>query len=761
MPDHLDSGEDLSIYKTIFQTSLDAMLLTNPDGSILVANHTAEEMFGMNQDEIIAAGRDGLLIQDESLQSAIKERAEKGRVKTELIFKRKDGSLFKGEVTSTLFRDENRTLKSNIIIRDISGCQKAEESLQESERKWRTLFEALPVGVSVLDKDRNVIYDNPALGKILGLSKNDLMAKKFVNRKYIYSDGKELSFDEIPSNKAFNEKKLVQEEIGVIKEDNSIIWTMVSAAPLSFSDWSVLIVTSDITARKNIEEDLKRHAALLDVSYEAIFSWNFEEGILSWNQGAETLYGYNKKESIGFNGHDLLKTEFPLEFNEFLEKLKKDKIWSGELIHTRKDGKKIIVESRLQLIEENSGKTIVIETNHDITGRKKSEIKLKETLENLEDMVEERTRELLLANDYNRNLIETSLDPLVTIGPDGTITDVNLATEKVTGYMREELVGTDFAYYFTNPQDAKEGYQHVFKEGTVKDYPLEIKNKDGNLTPVLYNASVYKDEFGEVIGVFAAARDITERKKAEKNLKKYWESLEEQVKQRTEELAKSNADLKQFAYVASHDLREPLRMITTFLQLLERRYKSQLDDDAREFIDFAVDGAKRLDKMIIDLLEYSRIANKEMMFSEVDFEEVMDQVNLNLNVIIYENNAEITHDYLPKNVMADENQMIILFQNLIGNAIKYRSNEKPKIHISAQKERNFFIFKVKDNGIGMDSKYLERIFTIFQRLHTHNEYEGSGIGLSIAQRIVHQHGGEIWVESEPGKGSTFFFTIKI
>jgi len=761
MPDHLDSGEDLSIYKTIFQTSLDAMLLTNPDGSILAANHTAEEMFGMNQDEIIAAGRDGLLIQDESLQSAIKERAEKGRIKTELIFKRKDGSLFKGEVTSTLFRDDDRTLKSNIIIRDISGRQKAEKSLQESERKWRTLFEALPVGVSVLDKDRNVIYDNPALGKILGLSKNDLMAKKFVNRKYIYSDGKELSFDEIPSNKAFNENKLVQEEIGVIKEDNSIIWTMVSATPLSFSDWSVLIVTSDITARKNVEEDLKRHAALLDVSYEAIFSWNFEEGILSWNQGAETLYGYNKKESIGFNSHDLLKTEFPLEFNEFLEKLKKDKIWSGELIHTRKDGKKIIVESRLQLIEENSGKTIVIETNHDITGRKKSEIKLKETLENLEDMVEERTRELLLANDYNRNLIETSLDPLVTIGPDGTITDVNLATEKVTGYMREELVGTDFAYYFTNPQDAKEGYQHVFKEGTVKDYPLEIKNKDGSLTPVLYNASVYNDEFGEVIGVFAAARDITERKKAEKNLKEYWESLEEQVKQRTEELAKSNADLKQFAYVASHDLREPLRMITTFLQLLERRYKSQLDDDAREFIDFAVDGAKRLDKMIIDLLEYSRIANKEMMFSEVDFEEVMDQVNLNLNVIIYENNAEITHDYLPKNVMADENQMIILFQNLIGNAIKYRSNEKPKIHISAQKERNFFIFKVKDNGIGMDSKYLERIFTIFQRLHTHNEYEGSGIGLSIAQRIVHQHGGEIWVESEPGKGSTFFFTIKI
>jgi two-component system, chemotaxis family, sensor kinase Cph1 len=886
MPDHFDSGEDLSIYKTIFQTSLDAMLLTKPDGSILAANPTAEEMFGMSQDEIVAAGRDGLIVQDETLQSAIKERAKKGRVKSELTFKHKDGSLFKGEITSSLFTDNDGILKTNIIIRDISDRQKAEEKLQESEMKLRTLFETLPVGVSVLDQDRNVIYDNPALGKILGLSKDDLTGKKFLNRKYVHSNMKELHFDNLPSNKAFNEQRLIQEEIGVIKEDNSIIWTSVSATPLSLSDWNVLVVTSDITARKltekklfeaekryhlvvdftydweewfnnemkleyvspsceritgysaqefltnpnlknliihsddlklfkkhfnedffndhpksiifriisrdkkirwiehfcqpvyddghfmgrrasnrditarkKIEEDLKRHAALLDVSYEAIFSWNLEEGILSWNQGAETLYGYSIKESIGFNSHDLLKTEFPMALNEFMEKLKEDKIWSGELIHTRKDGKKIIVESRLQLIEENSGKTIIIETNRDITHRKKSEIKLKETLENLEDLVEERTKELLMANDYNRNLIETSLDPLVTIGPDGTITDVNLATEKITGYMRDELVGTDFADYFTNPQEAKEGYQHVFKEGIVKDYPLEIKHKDGSLTPVLYNASVYKDEFGEVIGVFAAARDITERKEAEKNLKEYWESLEEQVKQRTEELAKSNADLKQFAYVASHDLREPLRMITSFLQLLKRRYDHQLDDDANEFIDFAVDGAQRLDKMIMDLLEYSRVANQELMFSYTNFEDILNKVILNLNLLINENNAIITYENLPI-IRADDNQMILLFQNFISNSIKYRSNENPEIHISALKEGNQYVFSIKDNGIGMDPKHVKRIFTIFQRLHSHQEYEGSGIGLAIAQRIVHQHGGEIWAESEPGKGSTFKFTIE-
>jgi PAS domain S-box-containing protein len=372
-------------------------------------------------------------------------------------------------------------------------------------------------------------------------------------------------------------------------------------------------------------------------------------------------------------------------------------------------------------------------------------------------MVEE---ELKKSSIYNRKLIETSLDPLVTIGPDGKITDVNMATEKVTGFPRDELVGTDFADYFTKPEDAKTGYLQVFRDGTVRDYPLEIKHKDGVLTPVLYNASVYKDQSGEVVGVFAAARDITERKKAEEELQEYWKSLEEQVKLRTEELAKSNADLKQFAYVASHDLREPLRMISSFLQLLERRYKDQLDEDANEFIGFAVDGAKRLDTMIMDLLEYSRVANKEIQFTDVDLVEVMDQIKSNLNILIKENSTQIIYDSLPI-IRGDENQMVILLQNIIINAIKYRREETPKIRVSAEKNGDEFVFSVKDNGIGIDPQHLERIFTIFQRLHNHEEYEGSGIGLAIAHRIVHQHGGEIWAESQPGKGSTFYYTMPI
>ncbi|BDZ68234.1 PAS domain S-box protein [Methanobacterium ferruginis] len=394
----------------------------------------------------------------------------------------------------------------------------------------------------------------------------------------------------------------------------------------------------------------------------------------------------------------------------------------------------------------------------DILDKAQYEEELADNIQNLEDIVNERTHELFLAYQYNRNLFEITMDPLVTIDSDGKIMDVNKATEVITGFSRKELTGTDFSKYFTEPEKAKIGYKQVFRDGMVRDYPLEIRHVDGSITPVLYNASVYRDEFGEVIGVFAAARDISERRKAEEELKEYWENLEEEVRLRTEELAKSNADLKQFAYVASHDLREPLRMISSFLQLLERRYGDQLDEDAYEFINFAVDGAKRLDLMIMDLLEYSRVANKEIEFSKVDFEEVIQQTILNLEVLIKENNAQITYDSLPI-IWGDEYQMVILLQNLIANAIKYRQEEPPKIHISTEKRGDKFLFSVKDNGIGIDSQHLERIFTIFQRLHTHDKYEGTGIGLSIAQRVVHQHNGEMWAESEPGKGSTFYFTL--
>ena len=223
-------------------------------------------------------------------------------------------------------------------------------------------------------------------------------------------------------------------------------------------------------------------------------------------------------------------------------------------------------------------------------------------------------------------------------------------------------------------------------------------------------------------------------------------------------LKESNEELERFAYVSSHDLQEPLRMVTSFTQLLERRYKGRLDDDADDYIGFIVDGAKRMKMLIDDLLTFSRLNTQPREHEFVNIENVLDTVLLNLQISINENNVQITHDPLPT-INGDVSWKIQVFQNLISNAIKFNDKKTIKIHISAKKEENDWIFGVSDNGIGMDHKHLEKIFTIFQRLHTKEEYEGTGIGLAITQKIVNQQGGKIWAESELGKGTTFYFTI--
>jgi len=378
------------------------------------------------------------------------------------------------------------------------------------------------------------------------------------------------------------------------------------------------------------------------------------------------------------------------------------------------------------------GSPLILEMDIDVTQQKQVE------------------KELKLASSYNRSLIDASLDPLVTIGPDGKINDVNTATEQVTGYSRDELIGTDFSNYFTNPQKAESGYQRVFREGEVRDYPLEIKHKNGHITPVLYHASIYKDESGEVIGVFAAARDITEIQQAE-NL----------LKETITELKRSNKELQSFAYITSHDLQEPLRTIASFTQLLERRYKGRFDSDADEFIDYIVDASVRMKQMITDLLEYSRIDTQGKEFEEYDSERSLNRALKHLQSTIDEYHAEVTNDQLPV-VVADKTQITRVFQNLISNAIKFRREGlKPKIHVSARKEGNEYIFSVQDNGIGIEEQYKDHIFQVFKRLHTMSEYKGTGIGLAIIKRIIERHGGRIWVKSEFGVGSTFYFTIPI
>jgi PAS domain S-box-containing protein len=489
----------------------------------------------------------------------------------------------------------------------------------------------------------------------------------------------------------------------------------------------------DITESKKAEEKIKSLANVVASTGDAILTKSLNGIITSWNKGAEQLYGYSAEEILGHNVSILEPDNLKGEIKQFYEKIKQGKkTLHYETSRLKKNGTIINVSVTLSPVFDASGELVALSAIvRDIT----ESIKNKEAVR--------------LSNIYNRSLIEASLDPLVTIGHDGKITDVNTSTEVVTGYSQDELIGTDFMDYFTESDKAKKGYQEVFKEGFVSDYALEIRHKNGSITPVLYNASVYKDESGEVIGIFAAARDITERKKAE-----------EILRLKLEELRRSNEELEQFAYVSSHDLQEPLRMISSYLQLLKRRYEGNIDEKADKYIYYAVDGAARMQVLINDLLEFSRVTTRAGETTPTDCEFILNQTLSNLDLYIKENRATVSHNLLPE-VMADSTQLAQVFQNLIINGIKFHSEEAPIINICAEKKASEWVFSVQDNGIGIDPQYSEKIFEVFKRLHNKEAYPGTGIGLAVCKKIVERHGGRIWVESELGKGSTFYFTLPI
>ena len=301
----------------------------------------------------------------------------------------------------------------------------------------------------------------------------------------------------------------------------------------------------------------------------------------------------------------------------------------------------------------------------------------------------------------------------------------------------------DYCFGLSQPCEFCEAYQ-VLETG--QPHSWEVTTPDGSAL------DVYNMPFTDIDGspmILEMNIDITDRKKAEETLKL-----------KLEELARSNAELEQFAYVSSHDLQEPLRMISSYLQLLQRRYQGKLDDKADKYIYFAVDGAARMQTLINDLLEFSRVATRAKEPEPTDSEFILNQTLSNLELYIRQNNASVSHDPLPE-VIADSTQLAQVFQNLIANGIKFQSEEVPKIHLSAEKKENEWVFSVKDNGIGIDPQYSEKIFEVFKRLHRKEEYPGTGIGLAICKKIVERHGGRIWVESELGKGATFYFTLPI
>jgi light-regulated signal transduction histidine kinase (bacteriophytochrome) len=323
-------------------------------------------------------------------------------------------------------------------------------------------------------------------------------------------------------------------------------------------------------------------------------------------------------------------------------------------------------------------------------------------------------------------MFESTSDGIIVLDVKLNVVEVNDAAVRIFGYKsKEDMTGkSGLEYMQASPADAED-------KGPQVDLSV----------------SQLRDKEGKLYGFISVARDVTMRRR-----------MEQKLKDSMDDFKRSNRDLEQFAYVASHDLQEPLRMISSYTQLLKRRYGDKLGPDADEFIEFAVDGANRMQGMIQALLAFSRVGTRGNPFVPTEGETIVVKALANLKAAIADSGVVVTHDPMPT-LSVDGIQIIQLLQNLIGNAIKFRGTEPPKIHVGLEDKGENWLLYVRDNGIGLDMQFKERIFIIFQRLHTKGEYPGTGIGLAVCKRIVERHGGRIWVESEPGKGATFFFTI--
>jgi len=744
-----------------------------------------------------------------------------------------------------------------------------------------------------------------------------------------------------------------------IRKNGRPITISLTASPIRDANGAVTgasTIARDITERRRMEEKLRVASlyarSLIEASLDPLVTISPAGKITDVNRATEEATGVPREQLTG--------SDFSAYFTEpekaaagYQAVIQRGLVRDYPLTIRHVSGRQIDVLYNASVYRNEAGEVQgVFAAARDVTDRKRME------------------EELRAVSLYARSLIEVSLDPLVTISPEGKITDVNQATELVTGLGRDRLIGSNFSDYFTEPDKANAGYQKVISDGLVRDYPLTIRHTSGRTTDVLYNASLYRDVKGEVQGVFAAARDITElraaekrrdftnsllelfttksssqayldaavglirdwtscdavgiriadasqeipfassigfsgrflklenrislekdqcvciravtqlidpqeqglvtpagsfscddaagfirglpdaqrvryrgncvksgfnslvvipiryrdqvigavhlvdrkpshfspqalalleslapligeaihRFKAEAELSRYRDHLEELVKQRTseleaansllhtenaerrraeeslrqtaEELARSNRDLEQFAYVASHDLQEPLRAVAGYVELLNHRYSGKLEEKALQYIAGASDGAARMQRLIVDLLAFSRVGTQAKSFELTDLNAILATTLGSLEVSIKEAGATITSDPLPC-LDVDDTQIAQLFQNLIANAIKFRSDHPPVIHVGAKKQEDSWLFWVKDNGIGIEPQYRDRIFLIFQRLHTRLKYPGTGIGLAICKKIVERHGGHIWVDSETNQGSAFYFTIPL
>ncbi|QCS43347.1 PAS domain S-box protein [Natrinema versiforme] len=717
-----------------------AIFMLDVDGTVVSWNNGAERIKGYEEAEIIGE-HFSTFYTDEDINEGAPEQnletaAREGKTEDEGWRVREDGSRFWANVTITAIRDEDDTLQGfTKVTRDMTERREYEQQLRQERNLTEQIFETVPVSLYTVNFDGNFIQANQRALERIDSDESELTEYAVDSWEIYDSEGEPIPLDEYPWARVVETGEPVYDyECQTDVPDGRRRWLSINAAPIRVDHHDtdrIVSAIDDITEQKEREQKLRREykqtEKLLRTAPIAIAVQGTEGDTVMANERAQEALGLSEQEIIeepsnadkweiyDTNGELISPSETP----SARALATGESVLHEEIIIDPPNGERMQFRLNATPLFGSDG-TIerVITTGEDITELKKRERQLERQKTELETELSE--------------VFDRVSDAFYALDNEWRFTHLNEQAAEILQRSRTELL--DREIWEVLPE-APEVYREQFKKALETQETVTFERYIADIDSWL-GFNVYPSETG--LSIYF--RDITERKE-------YQQKLEE-----------SNERLEQFAYAASHDLQEPLRMVSSYLKLLEQRYSDDLDEDAQEFIEFAVDGAERMSEMIEALLEYSRIETQGDPFHPIDLDAVLSDVRADLQLQITESNAEITAESLPR-VEGDRSQLRQVFQNLLDNAIEYSGDEPPHVQITAERNGTMWEVSVHDNGIGIDSDDSDRVFEVFQRLHSHEEHSGTGIGLALCRRIVERHGGKIWVESSPNEGATFSFTV--
>jgi len=725
-----------SVFREMLETLPLAIYTTDAEGRLTYFNNAAVKLSGrvpeLGTDQWCVTWKiflpDGTPLPHDQCPMAAALSGAEVPMGIECIAERPDGTRFWFSPCPAVLRDADGRIVGGInVLIDITDRKNAE---LEASEQFRAIVDTTPECVKIVAPDGTLLFMNPpGLGMVGASVSEDVIGQSVYN---LIAPEDRSRFREMNDRVCRGEKAFMEFDMVGLTGVRRHMET--HAAPLRHVDGTTvqLAITRDLSERRRIERDALLLAAIVGSSDDAIISKDLNGVVTSWNKSAERLFGYTSEEAIGKTIAELLIPEDRQEEeSNILERLRRgDRVDHFETVRRRKDGELLDISLTISPVKDARGRIIgASKIARDVTLRKKTETAMR--------LSEERLRLAQQAGKIGVFELDVSTG----------INTWSQELEDLYGLQPGSFEKTQAAWEnLVHPEDRERALAQVeeaFKTGAPTEAEWRVIWPDGSVHWIAGRFQVHKNAEGRPLRMSGVNFEITERKQIEN------------------ELRRLNGDLEQFAYSATHDLREPLRSVKIYSELLAKRYGDGLGDEAKKFVGYMRDGATRMESLLRDLLEYIQITSFEKSSGMADARHELGVALSNLSGIISETAAEISSGPLPcDRVHAAHLQQ--LFQNLVGNAIKYRSpDRRPVVRITAEHRNAQWLFAVSDNGIGIDPEYKETIFGLFKRLHATSEYSGTGIGLAICQRIVERYSGRIWVESESGRGSTFRFTLPV